>query len=145
MQIPRCYHQGYICMVTVNLFQPFTVPQALYKLICLRLSWYPPGYHRLHHLAMLQLSIATVIALSVFFLVSIFISSHKQSTRNPPGPQADVLIGHARKIPLVDAWEVYEKWTKLYGRLQLSFSSHTRSWQSYKGMSYTCAPWATTF
>ncbi|KAH8116038.1 cytochrome P450 [Phellopilus nigrolimitatus] len=41
--------------------------------------------------------------------------SNSQSTSLPPGPPADPIIGHARKIPRERSWETYAEWGKSYG------------------------------
>ena len=51
------------------------------------------------------------IALTVLLIWKTFINS----INLPPGPPADLLIGHARKLPTNKAYEVYAKWKENYG------------------------------
>ena len=53
---------------------------------------------------------ATIVA---FGKAVLYLSTPAHSL--PPSPPADPLIGHARKIPLVEPYKTYAEWGKKYG------------------------------
>ncbi|KAH8116037.1 cytochrome P450 [Phellopilus nigrolimitatus] len=48
-----------------------------------------------------------------------------QSNRLPPGPPADLIIGHARKIPHERSWETFAEWGKNYGDVVSAYAFGT--------------------
>ena len=68
----------------------------------------------------LAVSFAVVVGgLLLAHLVSLKLHSHKPL---PPGPKADPIIGHLRKIPLTQQPEVFHEWAKKYGSFNMFYS-----------------------
>lgn len=55
---------------------------------------------------------------SAFLVVSYALVAwyNTSKTSTLPGPPADILLGHARKIPRIESWKTYGEWSKLYGQ-----------------------------
>ena len=56
-----------------------------------------------------------VAGVTIFILTKTLSYLILPSRRLPPGPPADPIIGHARKIPLDEPYRTYAEWGKQYG------------------------------
>lgn len=65
-------------------------------------------------MASLELLPGLLIALLIFFFITVSFSS-PHDNKLPPSPPGDPIIGHARLIPFDYQWKTFASWKKKYG------------------------------
>ncbi|KAH8116042.1 cytochrome P450 [Phellopilus nigrolimitatus] len=63
--------------------------------------------------------------LALFVVLRKICRTNERTGHLPPGPPADFIIGHARKLPRESAWKTYAEWGKSYGDVMSAYAFGT--------------------
>lgn len=77
----------------------------------------------------MQFPVSATIPLAVLallFAVQCYKVVLGSDLKYPPGPPADFIIGHARKMPKEYGWKTFGQWKKQYGECPLACRTVTR-------------------
>lgn len=66
------------------------------------------------------IALGVAVTLGVVAIASRLRAHLNDSTRFPPSPPSDPIIGHARRIPQQYPWETFSAWKKAFGELKWS-------------------------